>query len=157
MVRFKNRYALCEVIVPGQENGSINFTKSKLYRAIKQSIISNHGDYGIGALDQSLRVIYINTGTRIVLIRAERKYFHMVTSAIIFIRKIGLHDVIFKTLHVGGSIRQCFKFLIKYHQKSFPSMYQSCQTEDDKIKVLESIIDACDASTSVKALMDKIS
>ncbi|KAH9492189.1 RNA-binding protein pop5 [Bulinus truncatus] len=148
MVRFKNRYALCEIVLPGQENHSIPFDKNKIYQAVKASIINNHGDYGLGALQQSLRVNYVNVDTKIAIIRGERRFFQMLTSSLVFIRKVGKHDVIFRTLHIGGSLRQCYKFLIKYHQKNFPLLYQACQTEDEKMKVLESIVEASSTSAS---------
>jgi len=47
MVRFKNRYFLCEYIVENQEK---EMTQLELLKLIKESIHSNFGDLGLAKL-----------------------------------------------------------------------------------------------------------
>ncbi|XP_059171731.1 ribonuclease P/MRP protein subunit POP5-like [Physella acuta] len=144
MVRFKNRYALCELIFPDQPSGAVNFG-SKLYQEVNRCILENYGDYGVGALQFSLAVKYINIDTKIAIIRGERKHFDMVKSTLPMIRNIGPDKVVFKTLHVGGSVRACQKFLIKYHHKNMAQAYRNCKTDEQRASVLKVIMDACDS------------
>lgn len=57
MVRFKNRYLLCSF---AWEDGKTDLTvqNKELYRNIRESILRNFGDFGIGVLVSSLSVKY---------------------------------------------------------------------------------------------------
>ncbi|GFO21431.1 ribonuclease p/mrp protein subunit pop5 [Plakobranchus ocellatus] len=142
MVRFKNRYALCELMFPGQPETSVE--SHQVYQAVKASLLDSHGDFGLAALQSSLSVKYLNIKTNIAVIRGERRHFDMLTSSLVFIRKIGGKDVVFKTLHVGGSIRSCQKFLIGHHRKNLTQIFPSCKTPEERAEGMKSIMAACD-------------
>uniref|UniRef100_A0A0B7B3Z7 Ribonuclease P/MRP protein subunit POP5 n=1 Tax=Arion vulgaris TaxID=1028688 RepID=A0A0B7B3Z7_9EUPU len=144
MVRFKNRYLLCELVFPDTKKESPNIDSKTVYFAVRDAVLDAHGDYGLGAVQFSLSVKYFNIKTNIVIIRVERMYFDIVASSVIFVRKIGIHNVIIKTLHVGGSVRACQKFLITYHKKNLHLLYFNCKTEEQRSKVMQSIVEACD-------------
>ncbi|GFR78933.1 ribonuclease P/MRP protein subunit POP5 [Elysia marginata] len=69
----------------------------------------------------------------------------MLSSALVFITKAGGMDVLFKTLHVGGSIRSCQKFLINYHRKNLAQLFPDCKTPEEQADVMKSILAACDS------------
>ncbi|RUS77908.1 hypothetical protein EGW08_014339 [Elysia chlorotica] len=145
MVRFKNRYAICELVFPQTAESGPQMETYQVYQAVKQSLLESHGDYGLAALQSSLSVKYLNIKTNIAIIRGERRHFDMVTSSLIFITEVGGLDVAFRTLHVGGSIRSCQKFLIDYHRKNLAKLFPECETLEGKSEVMKSIMAACDS------------
>ncbi|CAG5131660.1 unnamed protein product [Candidula unifasciata] len=144
MVRFKNRYILCEVVFPDKKKEIPRIDTKSVYFAVRDAILDAHGDYGLGAVQFSLSVKYLNIKTNIIIIRVERKHLNIVASSVVFIKKVASHNIIMKTLHVGGSIRACQKFLISYHKKNLPLLYSGCETEEQRAKVMQSIVEACD-------------
>ncbi|KAK3785406.1 hypothetical protein RRG08_045627 [Elysia crispata] len=145
MVRFKNRYAVCELVFSKMPQSAPLVETYQVYQAVKQSLLESHGDYGLAALQSSLNVKYLNIKTKIAIIRGERRHFDMVTSSLVFITKAAGTDVVFKTLHVGGSIRSCQKFLIGYHRKNLTKLFPECKTLEEKSEVMKSIMSACDS------------
>ncbi|BFZ18277.1 hypothetical protein BsWGS_21316 [Bradybaena similaris] len=144
MVRFKNRYLLCELVFPDKNKEIPPIDTKNVYLAVRDAILEAHGDYGLGAVQFSLSVKYLNIKTNIAIIRVERKHLSIVASSVVFIKKVGSHSIIMKTLHVGGSIRACQKFLIDYHKKNLPLLYSGCETDEQRAKVMQSIVEACD-------------
>ncbi|XP_060083219.1 ribonuclease P/MRP protein subunit POP5-like [Ylistrum balloti] len=140
MVRFKNRYLVCEVVYTGSRKKTSTFTELELYKCIRDSVIKSYGDYGYGVLKSSLSLKHWNKASNIVLIRAKRGSHAMVQSAITFVRKICSTDACFNTLHIGGTIRSCYKFLVHHHQRQLPSLLQECQTEKERSAVRTAIL-----------------
>lgn len=139
MVRFKNRYLVCEVIYTESRRKVSSFSSYDLYLCIRDAVIKAYGDYGIGVLRSSLSVKYWNPATNILLIRARRGLHRMVQAAITFVKTISSQDAIFSTLHVGGTIRSCYKFLIRYHHQQLPSLLSECATEVERCAVKAAI------------------
>jgi len=147
MVRIKYRYALCEVL---KTSDRALPDETRVFNAIKDAVHDTHGDFGLGMLQTNLRVKYLNIDTNIFIIRAHRDLFHLLASALVFVRSIKMGyrepnlDVILKTLHVGGSIRACQKFLVRYHRRNMTLLFPHCVTEEQKAMVMTSIMDACE-------------
>ncbi|XP_005112800.1 ribonuclease P/MRP protein subunit POP5 [Aplysia californica] len=144
MVRFKNRYALCEVVTPGTQSSLLEINSQQVYSAVRNVILDTHGEFGLGSLQFSLKVKYLNIETRIVIIRAERRFFHYLSSALVFVKKIGVHNAFLRTIHVGGSIRACQKFLIRFHRQNMTRLFPQCTTDEQRCQVMASIMDACE-------------
>lgn len=64
----------------------------------------------------------------------------MVQSAMFFINKIGTYDAFLRTLHIGGTIRTCQKFLINYNREQLPSMLRECKTADERQQLQSAIL-----------------
>ncbi|XP_002734205.1 ribonuclease P/MRP protein subunit POP5-like [Saccoglossus kowalevskii] len=139
MVRFKNRYILCELVF--EDDFLVHPTEERnLYYKIKEAIAKAHGDYGVGVLQGGLSVKYLNVYTNIVFIRARRAYHKLVLSALPFIRSIAKYSCFLNTLHVGGSIRSCQKFLQKYGRQQLAILLRKCKTQEEKQEVQKSIL-----------------
>ncbi|XP_076462655.1 ribonuclease P/MRP protein subunit POP5-like [Babylonia areolata] len=120
MVRVKNRYFLVEIKYADQRRLQRNVSSEAVYKSVRQAVQDSYGDYGVGALKDSLMVKYLNADTNLVIIRAKRDHHHMAQAAFTCIKKIGDHDCYLHTLHIGGTIRACQKFLIKHHRRHLP-------------------------------------
>lgn len=143
MVRVKRRYALCEVVKPETKYSHIDVTSDEVYRAIKSSILDTHGEFGLAFLQKSLKVTYMNIDTNIVIVRAPRDFFNLLASSLVFVNKIGSHKCFLKTIHVGGSIQACQKFVIRYHRDNMVRLFPNCTSQTQRAQVMESIMEAC--------------
>jgi len=108
MVRFKNRYLLVELQwADGMVDSSVS--AQTLKRTVKQHLQHNFGDYGVGLIQQTLQVKYWNNMTNLCIIRCAREYHKMVWSALTTIKALNNRDLLFRLVHLGGSIRSCQK------------------------------------------------
>ncbi|CAL1548835.1 unnamed protein product, partial [Lymnaea stagnalis] len=96
------RYILCEIFVPGKQSFPANIDGNKIYQALRDSLIKNHGDLGLGTFQASLKVIYLNPLTNIVIIRGQKKDFSILSTALLFIEKIAGISVVIRSLHISG-------------------------------------------------------
>ncbi|XP_033735462.1 ribonuclease P/MRP protein subunit POP5-like [Pecten maximus] len=140
MVRFKNRYLVCEVVYTESRKKIAPFSEYELYKCIRDAVIKSYGDYGFGVLKSSLSVKHWNSATSIVLIRAKRGAHTMVQSALTFVKKISNNDAFFNTLHIGGTIRSCYKFLVRHHQQQLPGLLRECKTDGERNAVRAAIL-----------------
>ncbi|XP_070572976.1 ribonuclease P/MRP protein subunit POP5-like [Ptychodera flava] len=139
MVRYKNRYLLCELVF--DDDKLVHPVEEKvIYFTIKQAIERSHGDYGIGVTLSGLNVKYLNIYTRIVLIRVRRDFYKLLWSALPFIRSIEKKPCFIHTLHLGGTIRSCQKFLLKYSRQKLVVLLQKCKTPEERKAVQKSIL-----------------
>lgn len=72
---------------------------------------SLHGDHGLALVQRSLHVKYINEETSVVLIRIYRTEYIKVLQALAIVKNIGPQRAFFCTIHVGGTLRSCYKHL----------------------------------------------
>jgi RNase P/RNase MRP subunit POP5 len=114
MVRVKRRYFVFQF----HFNSNTNTIKSSHIHTTFETIISRlYGDVGIARFTRNLSVIYYNPSTHTAIVRCLRDDKHMLQTAATFISKLNTNDQIecsIQTLHVGGSIRQCKKYLVNY-------------------------------------------
>nr|KAG5698880.1 hypothetical protein BaRGS_006774 [Batillaria attramentaria] len=78
-----------------------------------------------------------------VIIRAKRDFYRMAQTALTFVKKIGNHDAFLHTMHIGGTIRACQKFLIRHHRQHLPLLYKECPTQEERDKVQQALLTAC--------------
>lgn len=112
MVRFKNRYLVCEVL---WEDGKYDpGVKNKdFYEAIRESIGVNFGDWGTGMLMNSLSVKYWNSATNVGIVRCLRDEFRLLWAGITFINHIRNRKVRIKVVYTAGTVRNCQKQVVK--------------------------------------------
>ncbi|XP_067861753.1 ribonuclease P/MRP protein subunit POP5 [Heptranchias perlo] len=143
MVRFKSRYLLCEIVF---ENPQFRrcIEEKNVYKTVKDAIARAHGDFGFGCCSLSLAVKYLNAYTGIVLIRCRKDFYRLLWSSLPFItfleNKNQKYPCFFNTLHVGGTIRTCQKFLIQYNRKQLLLLLKDCKTEGERESVQRSIL-----------------
>ncbi|XP_038618398.1 ribonuclease P/MRP protein subunit POP5 [Tachyglossus aculeatus] len=143
MVRFKHRYLLCEVVCaeprcrPGLEDRF-------LVRLVREAVARLHGDFGAAACGIAFTVKYLNAYTGTVLLRCRRDYYQLLWSTLPFItcleNKGQRYPCFFNTLHVGGTIRSCQKFLIQYNSRQLQILLQKCTSEEERESIRKSIL-----------------
>merc|ERR1711879_212904 len=116
MVRFKNRYLLVELVWgDGMVDSSIS--SENLKREVKHQIQLNFGDFGVGLIQATLQVKYWNHLTNLCIIRCARDYYKMVWAAVTMISTLNQRSVLFRLVHLGGSVRSCQKAAIAFPLK----------------------------------------
>lgn len=112
MVRFKNRYLVCEVLWEDKKYDP-SVKNKDFYDAIRESIGSNFGDWGTGLLMNSLSVKYWNPATNIGIVRCLRDEFRLLWSGITFINHIRGRKVRIKVVYTAGTVRSCQKQVVR--------------------------------------------
>jgi len=127
MVRFKNRYQLCELVwVDGHVDESLN--SSALYTAVREVLIAMFGDWGYASVLTSFQVKYWNYHTNLCIVRSARDHYRMVWTAMTFATRIKGRAVTFRSLHVSGTIRSCQQAAIR-HTRAVLALTQNAKTE----------------------------
>lgn len=116
MVRFKNRYLLCEFKWEDKKFDP-NVKNKDIYDAIRDSIGINFGDFGIGTISSSLSskiyiVKYWNPVTGVAIVRIEREEFRKLWCCITFITHIRGRKVRPKVVYTAGTIRTCQREIV---------------------------------------------
>ncbi|TYJ41529.1 hypothetical protein E1A91_A03G028300v1 [Gossypium mustelinum] len=153
MVGFKNRYMVMEVLLdPNKEmsgDDSIVITQFNISKAIKDSILVNFGECGLASSLRSFQVKYVNSITKLCIIRASRDEYKKIWYSISMVRSIGNCLVLFNLLDLSGSIKACKTAALKCDELKFeqyklmvgarPSVdvIRHMQNCIEKIKILE--------------------
>ncbi|XP_023134639.1 ribonuclease P/MRP protein subunit POP5 [Amphiprion ocellaris] len=144
MVRVKSRYLLCEINV-SDKSQLLLLDDRAVATAVKAAVARTHGDYGLALCTIRFSVKYLNTHTGIVLLRFPKRCYKLLWSALPFITCITTrgHNIpcFLNCLHVGGTIRTCQKFLIRYNTQQLHRMLPKCKNEEEKQQIREAILD----------------
>ncbi|KAG9313657.1 ribonuclease P/MRP protein subunit [Chiua virens] len=107
MVRFKNRWLLVEFIsVSNDKDKSCtpsSFDAKHIYTALRQSVISNFGETGWGAVGGSMMVKYFSSTTHLCIIRVARDQHTLAWGAVTLLTSINGSRVIPHVVHVSGA------------------------------------------------------
>ncbi|CAF1106310.1 unnamed protein product [Rotaria sordida] len=114
MVRVKRRYFVFQFHF--NSNPTTLIKSSHIHTTFEMIISRLYGDVGIARFTRNLSIIYYNSSTNIAIVRCLRDDKHMLQTAATFISKLVIDQIecSIQTLHVGGTIRQCKKYLINY-------------------------------------------
>ncbi|CAF4352116.1 unnamed protein product [Rotaria sp. Silwood2] len=114
MVRVKRRYFVFQFHF--NFNPTIIIKSSHIHTTFETMISRLYGDVGIAHFTRNLSIIYYNSSTHVAIVRCLRDNKHMLQTAATFISKLIIDQIecSIQTLHVGGSIRQCKKYLVNY-------------------------------------------
>ncbi|KAM8866627.1 ribonuclease P/MRP protein subunit POP5 [Synchiropus picturatus] len=158
MVRLKSRYLLCEVNVT-DPTSLLQIDDRAVSAAVKDAVGRIHGDYGAALCSIRFQVIYLNTHTGIVFLRFPKSHYKLLWSALPFITSIETRwqkiPCFLNCLHVGGTIRTCQKFLIRYNTHQLHRMLPKCKTEEEKQQVRKAILNC--TLTKEKGSLEDIS
>ncbi|XP_061622460.1 ribonuclease P/MRP protein subunit POP5 [Phyllopteryx taeniolatus] len=143
MVRVKSRYLLCEINV--SDRSSLLFLDDRaIAAAVKEAVARIHGDYGAAMCSIRFCVKYLNTQTGMVFLRFPKRSYKLLWSALPFITSIKTRyqkiPCFLNCLHVGGTIRTCQKFLIRYNTRQLHRMLPSCKNEEEKKQIRKAIL-----------------
>ncbi|KAK3727811.1 hypothetical protein QZH41_008235, partial [Actinostola sp. cb2023] len=120
-------YILAEITF---QDGLIDEALSKhvIQDAIKGAVKAVYGDYGLACIQMPLRVKYLNPLTNVVFLACSRNHYKMLKCSLPFIDSLKNRICMFKTLHIGGSIRSCQRFLVKHNKVQLIQMLDQCKT-----------------------------
>ncbi|TDL25765.1 hypothetical protein BD410DRAFT_837228 [Rickenella mellea] len=157
MVRFKNRWLLVEFIPYSKDGASIQSSDSSLstkqiWSAVRDSVLSNFGDVGWGAVGSSLTVKYFSPTTNLSIIRVAREHHRIAWGAVTLLKALQGKPYIPNVIHVSGTIKQAQLAAITHNreavarlraQAKLPAMYQSTYDEylDSSTKEIEALQD----------------
>ncbi|XP_052334653.1 ribonuclease P/MRP protein subunit POP5 isoform X2 [Oncorhynchus keta] len=87
---------------------------------------------------------YLNAHTGIVFLRCRKSHYRLIWSALPFITSLenrGQRVPCFlNCLHVGGTIRTCQKFLVRYNTQQLHRMLPLCQSEAERSEIRKSVL-----------------
>ncbi|XP_030641224.1 ribonuclease P/MRP protein subunit POP5 [Chanos chanos] len=143
MVRFKSRYLLCELCV--SERNSLQLLEERvIYHAVRAAVNRAHGDYGSAVCNIGFSVKYVNAHTGVVLLRCRKGHYRLIWSALPFITGIESRgqrvQCFLNCLHVGGTIRTCQKFLVRYSTRQLHRMLLHCTSEAERREVRKAVM-----------------
>ncbi|KAM6241333.1 ribonuclease P/MRP protein subunit POP5 isoform 2-T2 [Spheniscus humboldti] len=111
MVRFKNRYVLCEVVSEDPRCRQCIEDRA-VGLAVRDAVGRVHGDYGLACCSISFTVKYLNAYTGTVLLRCRKDSYRLLCSALPFVRQLESRNQRYpcslNTLHVGEE-RRCIQ------------------------------------------------
>ncbi|KAM9392383.1 ribonuclease P/MRP protein subunit POP5 isoform 1-T1 [Pholidichthys leucotaenia] len=143
MVRHKSRYLLCEVNVSDRAQ-LLLLNDQAVTAAVKAAVARTHGDYGAALCSIRFGVKYLNAHTGIVFLRFPKSCYKLLWSALPFITSIESRGkkipCFLNCLHIGGTIRTCQKFLIRYNTQQLHRMLPECKNEEEKLQVRKAIL-----------------
>lgn len=112
MVRLKNRY----VVVAFRSHSE---TTSKTFlQAIRESVQELFGDVGYGKMLYSLAVKYWSPLGNLAILRVSRSQLRPLLGCMAILPAKFAFKTDVQVIHVGGTIRTCKKFLLKYADTS---------------------------------------
>ena len=131
MVRIKNRYLLVHILSPdlGPSSASKNSDQAlpavvefhrpspdtldtRLFaQMIREQISLMYGDYGLGLVSGSLKIIYLSTATSTVIVKVARDHYRLVWAALSFITQLpdrakGPRACVMRVVRVSGTIKK---------------------------------------------------
>ena len=116
MVRFKNRYILARIRWGDKGQSGAKVERSGVYRAIRDSISENFGEFGLACVQRSLNLMYYCPVTNFCLVRAARDHCAMVKQALALATAVQRRAMYFATLAVCGTTRTLKRALLKQHR-----------------------------------------
>ncbi|TFK96719.1 hypothetical protein BDV98DRAFT_651646 [Pterulicium gracile] len=116
MVRFKNRWILVELLptTEGKQTPPIN--GKQIWNALKQSLITNFGDTGWGAVGLSLTVKYYSPTTNMAIIRVGREHHRTAWAALTLLSSIEGFTFVPNVIHVSGTIKHAQMAAVEHNR-----------------------------------------
>uniref|UniRef100_A0A7N4PQ62 Ribonuclease P/MRP protein subunit POP5 n=2 Tax=Sarcophilus harrisii TaxID=9305 RepID=A0A7N4PQ62_SARHA len=115
-----------------------------LFGLVRDAVARAHGAFGAAACAVAFTVKYLNAYTGVVLLRCRKDFYQLLWSALPFIthleNKGQRFPCFFNTLHVGGTIRTCQKFLIQYNRRQLLILLRNCPDGEERESIRKSVM-----------------
>ncbi|GFV91178.1 hypothetical protein TNCV_896991 [Trichonephila clavipes] len=112
-----------------------------LQEAIIDSVVELHGDFGLASILAGFVVKMFNGYTRMFILRVNRRSQSILSTSLPIVTSVGQVKLAIKTLHLSGTIRCAYKFLINYDKEKLRELRQNHNfSVEDQVK-LTSIIE----------------
>lgn len=105
------------ITVSPESSQQPSFDSKQLYSAVRQSVISNFGDTGWGAVGMSLTIKYFSPTTNICIIRVARDQHKLAWGAITLLTSVNGVRIIPNVVHVSGTIKHTQLAAIKHNRE----------------------------------------
>ncbi|TEB31545.1 hypothetical protein FA13DRAFT_332720 [Coprinellus micaceus] len=123
MVRFKNRWLLVEFI-PVDSNAkfkplnkpAVALDGKIIWNALRQSVLSNFGDVGWGAVAPSLTIKYFSPQTSVGIIRVSREHHKVAWAALTMLTSIDGVRYLPNLVHLSGTIKHAQLSAIEHNR-----------------------------------------
>lgn len=136
---------MCELVLEDPRLRQ-NISQGMIVYNVREALARTHGDFGTAACVASLSVKYLNAYTGIILLRCSKAFYQLLWSSLPFITSLENRGqrfpCFFNTLHVGGTIRTCQKFLIRYNKQQLHRLLNNCTNAEER-KAIEQSIASC--------------
>ncbi|CAB1319645.1 unnamed protein product, partial [Coregonus sp. 'balchen'] len=107
-----------------------------IYPAAKTAVSRAHGDYGAALSSLGFSVKYLNAHTGIVFLCCWKSHYRLIC-----LENRGERVPCFlNCLHVGGTIRTCQKFLVRYNTQQIHWMLPLCQGEAERSEIRKAVL-----------------
>lgn len=138
MVRIKNRYLLVHILSPDldplrppRDNHEVvpavvefhqpspDTLDPRLFaQMIREQVSLMYGDYGLGLVTSSLKIIYLSTATSTVIVKVARDHYRLVWAALSFLTQVpdkgkGTRACVMRVVRVSGTIKKAEEEAIK--------------------------------------------
>ncbi|GFS65809.1 hypothetical protein TNIN_5891 [Trichonephila inaurata madagascariensis] len=142
MVRVKHRYILCEIVTETHRHfAKLPFVEKTLKEAIIDSVEELHGDFGLASILPGFAVKMFNRSTRMFILRVHRKFQSVLSTSLPIITSVENVKLAIKTLHLSGTIRCAYKFLVNYDKEKLCELRQNYEFSAEDQVLLSSIIE----------------
>jgi ribonuclease P/MRP protein subunit POP5 len=94
-----------------------SFDAKHVYSALRQSLISNFGDTGWGAVGGSMSVKYFSPTTHLCILRVARDQHTLARGAVTLLTSINGARIIPHVVHVSGTIKHVQLAAIKHNRQ----------------------------------------
>ncbi|XP_031804561.1 ribonuclease P/MRP protein subunit POP5 [Sarcophilus harrisii] len=140
MVRFKRT----PEVVSEDPRCRAGLEERALFGLVRDAVARAHGAFGAAACAVAFTVKYLNAYTGVVLLRCRKDFYQLLWSALPFIthleNKGQRFPCFFNTLHVGGTIRTCQKFLIQYNRRQLLILLRNCPDGEERESIRKSVM-----------------
>ncbi|KAK9794680.1 hypothetical protein WJX73_009101 [Symbiochloris irregularis] len=111
MVRTKSRLLLLELVWKDERiDTAVN--EVTILNAIRQSLVANFGDHGLGLALGTMQIKYFNPVTNLCIVRSSREQYRQVWGAITLINTINHRTVLFR-LHKGSGHQAAVQIMLR--------------------------------------------
>lgn len=133
---------MVEVNEPGRkEKSSLALKPFSFHNAISNKVQQMHGDFGSAAIKAGFTTKYCNEKTKIALIKVRHGPHRIVASSLPFVDQIEGKNIFLRTLYLGATLKQCFKFLQMYQRKRLMEVFATLMTDADKEAYKAAVMD----------------
>ena len=114
-------------------------SQGAVYSSTMAALKDLHGEQGVAAQLNDVRIKYLNPETGIIFLRARRGPHLLVKAAVESVLRIGNIPATMKIIHISGTIRSSQKRLLKHHRRHLLNSLAGARTEHQKRKIQQAM------------------
>lgn len=111
MVRLKYRYIAFNIKIA---NRHMEITHAEFLNQLLQQVKALHGEHGFGMVSRYLKLVYWNTQTDLLVLRASRVSHRLLVTTAVLLSEINGTRVSLSPIRISGTLRCTAKFLRCY-------------------------------------------